>query len=517
MGRRAAPVDRSTLRLSEVARHVVIPEGIVGSLWDDVAAVCNELGDEFDTWQDGLGQVCLGLREDDSFAATVGGVVLSIARQVAKTFLVGRIVFALCVLFPGLNAIWTAHRVSTANSAFRSVVGLASRPAAARYVEKILTGDELAIHFRNGSILRYGARAQNFGRGETQVDVEVFDEAQILRSDTLEDMVPAANQAKIPHGALLFFMGTPPRPKDEGQEFTARRAEALEGKPEGAVVIQRGDMVYIECSADPDCGKPGGPDLMDVHQVEKANPSYPKRTPWISILRMRKNLKDDDSWRREALGIWDEVSGASRFISEADWSATETEAAPPSGVRSIGVAFSVDGSRVSVAGAVKHDAGYHVELVGAYSGSTEQGVAALADWLAERWRTLAAIHVAGPDAPVLLTALAARKVPGRIVHQDTAGEYFAACSMLVDSVRDAVKAGSGFTHPKAGKGDALDDSVAVCDRKMRQTGAWGWTATTADGDETPIEAVSVALRAAKTTRRKPGHGRGAEGRRAVLL
>lgn len=492
----------------------MIPEGIVGSLWDDVAAVCNELGDEFDTWQDGLGQVCLGLREDDSFAATVGGVVLSIARQVAKTFLVGRIVFALCVLFPGLNAIWTAHRVSTAHSAFRSVVGLASRPAAARYVEKILTGDELAIHFRNGSILRYGARAQNFGRGETQVDVEVFDEAQILRTDTLEDMVPAANQAKIPHGALLFFMGTPPRPKDEGEEFTARRAEALEAKPAG-VVVQRGDMVYVECSADPDCGRPGGPDLMDVHQIEKANPSYPKRTPWISILRMRKNLKDDDSWRREALGIWDEVAGASRFISKADWEGTATDTAPEGGVRSVGVAFSVDGSRISVAGAVKHDGGYHVELVGAHTGGTERGVAALADWLAERWRTLAAIHIAGPDAPVLVAALRARGVSERVVHQDTSGEYYAACSMLVDAVRDAVESGGGFTHPKAAEGDALDDSVAVCDRKLRASGAWGWTATTADGDETPIEAISVALRAAKTTKRKPGHG--AAGGKVVVL
>lgn len=504
MGGRAATVDRSTLPLSEVARHVVIPEGIAWSLWDDVSAICYELGDEFDTWQDGLARVALGIREDDSFAATVGGVILSIARQVAKTFIVGRIIFALCCIFPNLNAIWTAHRVSTAHSAFRSVVGLASRPAAAKYVEKILTGDELAIHFRNGSLLRYGARAQNFGRGETQIDVEVFDECQILRADTLTDMVPAANQATIPHGALFFFMGTPPRPKDEGEEFSARRTEALEGKPEGVVVVQRGDAVYVECSADPDCGKPGGPDLMDVRQIEKANPSYPKRTPWISILRMRKNLKNDDDWRREALGIWDEAMGARRFISAQDWTATETETAPPAGVRSVGVAFSQDGSRVSVAGAVKHATGLHVELIGAYSGTTEQGVAAVADWLAERKATLAEIHICGPDAPVLGTALADRKVPAKQAHQVTTGEYFAACAMLVDSVREGVKTPGVFTHPKAPEGDALDASVAVCDRKVRATGMWGWVATTADGDPTPIEAVSVALRAAKTTKRRPG-------------
>ncbi len=469
-----------------------------------MAAICYELGDEFDTWQDGLGRVALGIREDDSFAATVGGVILSIARQVAKTFIVGRIIFALCCIFPNLNAIWTAHRVSTAHSAFRSVVGLASRPAAAKYVEKILTGDELTIIFRNGSLLRYGARAQNFGRGETQIDVEVFDEAQMLRSDTLTDMVPAANQAKIPHGALLFFMGTPPRPKDDGEEFAARRDEALEGKPAGTVVIERGDMVYVECSADPETGKPGGADLMDVHQIEKANPSYPKRTPWISILRMRKNLKKDEDWRREALGIWDEAMGSRRFIGAWDWASTETEAAPAEGARSIGVAFSQDGSRLSVAGSVKHAGGVHVELIGAYSGSTEQGVAALADWLSERKAILAEIHICGPDAPVLVNALADRKVPSKQVHQVTTGEYFAACAMLVDSVREGVKSPGAFTHPKAGEGDALDASVSICDRKVRASGAWGWEATTEDGDETPTEAISVALRAAKTTKRRPG-------------
>ena len=500
---RTAVADRSTLPLSEVARHVVIPDGIEWSLWDDVSALCYELGDEFDAWQDGLGRVALGIRADNSFAATVGGVILSIARQVAKTFIVGRIVFALCVIFPGLNAIWTAHRVSTAHSAFRSVVGLASRPAAAKYVEKILTGDELTIHFRNGSILRYGARAQNFGRGETQVDVEVFDECQILRADTLTDMVPAANQARIPHGALLFFMGTPPRPKDDGEEFTARRTEALEGKPEGVVVVQRGDAVYVECSADRNCGKPGGPDLMDVHQIEKANPSYPKRTPWISILRMRKNLKNDDDWRREALGIWDD-GGIRRFISAADWTATETDTPPPDGIRSFGVAFSLDGSRVAVAGAVKHLGGVHVELIAAHSGATTAGMASLADWLTERKAMTAEIHIAGPDAKVLGDALRTRGVPDRIAKVVTTGDYYAACSALVDAIRESVAGGTSLTHPKAGPDDALNASVAVCDRKVRATGAWGWTATTADGDETPTEAVSLALRAAKTTKRRPG-------------
>jgi hypothetical protein len=501
----AERVDRSTLPLSEVARHVVIPEGIAESLWDDVAAVCEELGDTFDAWQDGLGQVALGLREDGTFAATVGGVVLSIPRQVAKTFLVGRIVFALCILFPNLNAIWTAHRVSTAHSAFRSVVSLASRPGAARYVEKILTGDELTIVFRNGSILRYGARAQNFGRGETQVDVEVFDEAQILRADTLEDMVPAANQAKIPHGALLFFMGTPPRPKDDGDEFLQRRAEALADKPDGAV-LQRGDMVYVECSADPECGKPGGPDLMDKAQIEKANPSYPKRTPWVSILRMRKNLKDDDSWRREALGIWDLAGILPPVIRAESWDplAIPAVGAPTEGNLAYGVKFSLDGSRYGVSVALAHEAGVHVEAFPPTP--MGQGITPLADWLAARWRKASVIVIdgkAGVGDLVNLLRDPKRGVPAKRILVLGADTAVAANATLVRHVNERT-----LTH--LGQ-PGLTLSVALgAKREIGKAGGWGFTPATPDGDVTPVESAAAAVYGA-TTGKKPMTGQGRTG------
>jgi hypothetical protein len=494
----AERVDRSTLPLSEVARHVVIPEGITESLWDDVAAVCEELGDTFDVWQDGLGQVALGLREDGMFAATVGGVVLSIPRQVAKTFLVGRIVFALCILFPNLNAIWTAHRVSTANSAFRSVVGLASRPGAARYVEKILTGDELTIVFRNGSILRYGARAQNFGRGETQVDVEVFDEAQILRADTLEDMVPAANQAKIPHGALLFFMGTPPRPKDDGEEFLQRRSDALEGKPGGAV-LERGDMVYVECSADPDCGEPDGPDLMDWAQIEKANPSYPKRTPKVSILRMRKNLKDDASWRREALGIWD-TNVVSRVFPFDQWSTLRTTTPPMVGMVAYGVKFSLDGARVALSAAVQPEDGpVYIECLGV--ADTAQGTAWLVEKLAAQPRNGPAIVVDGKSgAGDFVNSLKASRVSPRRIVVPTVDDVIAAHSGMLTAIRQRELEHSG--QP------GLDAAVKVAvKRKIGNYGGWGVEPATPDGDVVAIESAILARHGVTSMKRRSNRNR----------
>lgn len=308
---RSSATNPSTRRLSEVARHVVIPSGVVSTAWPAVERRCAEFGDEFDEWQRGAGRVMLGKRASGEYAATVGGITLSIPRQVAKTFLVGRIVFALCTLFPNLTVLWTAHRTRTTSKTFGSLRGFAMRQSVSKYLRAVnpirSANGEQEIHFANGSVIMFGAREQGFGRGFDEVDIEVFDEAQILTEKALEDMVAATNQSRFPAGALLFFMGTPPRPTDPGEAFTARRNEALSGESE--------DAVYIECSADPDA------DPDDREQWGKANPSFPHRTPLRSMLRLRKNLPSDEAWMREALGVWDDPSLVNAVIPFERWRA----------------------------------------------------------------------------------------------------------------------------------------------------------------------------------------------------
>ena len=75
----------STPRLSEVARHVVIPKGVVSTGWPAVEAKCLDLGIQFRWWQKPIGSIILGKREDGKYASTIGGTGLSIPRQVGKT------------------------------------------------------------------------------------------------------------------------------------------------------------------------------------------------------------------------------------------------------------------------------------------------------------------------------------------------------------------------------------------------------------------------------------------------
>jgi len=504
----AAPrvATRSTRRLSEVARHILFPSNIVTTGWADVEAQCAEWGDEFDEWQRGAGRIILGRDDEGIYTATVGGITLSIPRQVAKTFLVGRIIFALCVLYPGTKVLWTAHHTATLGNTFRSLSGFARRKSVAPYVKATRRGSgKEAIEFVNGSVIFFGARSQGFGRGFDEVDVEVFDEAQILDEKALEDMVAATNQSRHPHGALLFYMGTPPRPIDPGEAFSSRRRAALaaiEARAAGKDVDDV-DSVFIECSADRNAN------LDDRKQWAKANPSYPHRTPERSMKRLRKNLVTDDAWRREALGIWDDnASAVTSLISPAEWAATRGIAPEPV-VTCYGVRFSIDGASVALAVGVRPaDGPVHVEVVAAHP--TSMGQQWLVDWLVERWRQASVIVVDGKaGASVLVDELVARKVLARRILTPTTDQVIAAHAGFLEAVRRKTVA-----HNEQ---PGLAQIVAhATKRKVGTAGGWAWHAMDDDTDVTPLDAATYAWWAASWAK-PPRHGRTDSNRRAVVM
>ncbi len=468
---------------------MVFPETIVESVWPRVQRRLETVGTRFDPWQQGFSTVALGLDSRGKYASTIGGVVATIPRQVGKTFTVGSLLIGLALEFPGHRIIWTSHHLATTKNTLQSMQGMVMRKRMRPHIRNVYTNNnDMRIAFNNGSVIMFGAREHGFGRGMDAIDILVFDEAQKLGLGALEDMVPATNQARGPFGGLLFFIGTPPRPQDNGEAFAAKRRQAIGGASK--------QMVYVEFSADRDA------DPMDRKQWRKANPSYPHRTNTDSMLRMRENIPDDAAWLREAMGIWDEED-VKRVVSSERWAELEVPAAPE-GVRSYGVAFSFDDTRVSVAGAIRTEGPTHAELIDAISGHRDTGVSELVHWFCDdpkrpgRWRQAAQIALCGrAGATVLYQALRDRGVPAKALHLVTTTEYTTACAMTLDAVRDG-----SMTHLKGQ--DPLDTSVTTAEKKPRgQDGAWGWKAPEG-GDETPTEAMTVALWAAKTSKRKPG-------------
>lgn len=461
----------STPKLSDLARKVVAPKGVVATAWPSVERKCSEFGVHFRPWQPGVGRLILAKRADGKYAATIGGTGLSIPRQVGKTFLVGAIVFALCLLFPNLTVIWTAHRLRTAEETFGKMQVFAKRRKIKPNVAKVVLGSgEEEIRFVNGSRILFGARERGFGRGFDEVDVLIFDEAQILTENALDDMIPATNQSRQPSGALLLFMGTPPKPTDPGDVFRRMRTEALTGEDD--------DTGWVEFGADADFAPTQAPAPLtaaDWAQVEKANPSYPVDTPREAILRMRKKL-GPESFLREGLGIWDEDA---RVGVLPDWPGRELDADPPP-VRAIGIAVSLDLEWGSIGAAAPWPD--EVDVVNVGAADRRRGTT----WLVAEAKRIQDEHRCGvvidekcPDASLP----GALKDAGVSVTVAKLGDCIEACSEMVNRVKDA-----RVTHQSTPE---LNDAIAaaawrmVGDRKL-------WGRKQSSDDISMLEAVTLA-------------------------
>lgn len=467
-------------RLSDLARHVVLPDGIVSTAWPDVARQLERMDVPLDEWQQGWLTAILAKRENGQYACGIGGAVASIPRQSGKTHAMGALAFALCAAYPNMLVLWSAHRAKTHNETFRSMSNTAQKPKVAPFIKTVRTGANTeAIEFVNGSRILFGSREHGFGRGFAKVDVLVLDEAQILDEKSMEDMVPATNAA--PNG-LVLLMGTPPRPADKGEVFTNRRREALAGDK---------DTLYVEFSADPDAR----PD--DRKQWAIANPSYPARTKEGAILRMRKLLGSEDSFFREGLGIWREAEVGRAAISAEDWEARVSEP-PTDGVRCFGVKFSSDGAEVAVAAAVRPDGGGPVYVEGIASRPAVDGTQWAVDFLAERGERAAQIVVDGKSgAAYLVQALLDAGVPKRTLITPSVEDVKSAHSMFASAVRSP----DDLAH---GGQDALTEQATwALKREIGKDGAFGWRAP--EGESVALlDAATFAFWAAKTTKRRPG-------------
>lgn len=462
----------STPKLSELAKHYVAPAGVVSSGWPAVERKAADLGISFRPWQVPVGRLILAKRADGLYASTIGGTGLSIPRQVGKTFLVGAIVFALCLLRPKLTVIWTAHRLRTAEETFAKMQAMAKRRKIAPYVLKTVTGSgEGSIVFRNGSRILFGARERGFGRGFDEVDVLVFDEAQILTENALDDMVPAANQSRQDTSALQLYMGTPPKPKDPSEVFTRMRREALSGTDS--------DTGWVEFGADDDFTPTLPPDPLnrtDWAQISKANPSYPSDTSQEAILRMRKKL-GADSFLREGLGIWDEDVPDGVFDMTL-WGSLRDEKSKIPGAVMLGVEVAEDRSWSAVAaGGINQADKRHLEVV-----EYRPDVRWVVDRVTKLSRDHSAAVVIRPSSPAG-SLIADLEDNGVTVHKLSQQEYAQACGDVFDAVKNREVA-------HIGQGE-LDASIRGA--KTKPSGdAFVFDIRKSGLDISPLTAVTIA-------------------------
>lgn len=485
-----SPTTKSgTRKLSDVAKHLVAPVGITSTGWPAVRKTCVEkLGVAFDDWQDGAGRLILAKRADGCLAAMVDGVGLSLPRQVGKTYLIGALVFALCVNTPGLLVIWSAHHARTHGETFLAMQGFADRAKVKAHVKQVFTGSgDEEIRFHNGSRILFGARERGFGRGIPGVDVLIFDEAQILSDKALSNMLATMNTSNF---GLALYIGTPPKPEDMSESFERMRREALAG-----TLL---DGAWIEFGAD----KGASPE--DRAQWRKANPSHPKRTPVQSILRLKRKLTEAD-FLREGLGIWDELEEVQRVIPSDIWRALDAGSEAPSSdvpPNALAVDMSHDGV-IAVAGCWLTPASAHVEVLMVDPASDTHSAV---EWLVQRaGRKIRVLIDSESPAASMIATLRARKV--RVIVTN-ATDMAKACGGIYN---DAIK--GRLTHADQ---PALNDALAGAKKRLiGNAGGWGWDRRDPSVNIAPLVAGTLARFGAVITF-KPKSGQQTE-RRAVVM
>lgn len=479
-------------RLADLAKHLVAADGAVSTGWPKVRDTCNNLGWMFDEWQDDLGRLILSKTADGLFASSL--CVMSLPRQVGKTYLVGCIAFGLCLTQPGTTVIWTAHRGRTATETFRAMKAKARMPELSAFIDQRVKGGgirssngEQEIEFLNGSRILFGARESGFGVGFANVGMLVLDEVQRATVKTMDDLLPTTNAAENP---LVLCMGTPPRPTDDGEVFTLLRQGALTGESD--------DVLYVEL------GARNRFDLSDEErfwqELRLVNPAFPHRVGERAILRNKKGLAPDSVYR-EVFGLWDELTKNLSPIPAALWR-EQADVGPKDGTKPAALAVDMSHDRhLSVAACwLEAEDTAHGEEV--WAGPDAD---AAVEWIVARaGRRIPVVIDEASPASSLAPILRARKVR---VLKTSAGDMAKACGQVVDKV------GLGkFTHADQGPvNDAVDGARK---RAIGTAGGWGYDRRDGSVNIAPLVALTLALFGALATKKRESHGESARAGRA---
>lgn len=397
----------------------------------------------------------------------------SVPRQNGKTALL-QVRAGAGMLLYNEQVIYTAHLQKTATETFEELAALFEAPKLKRYVKDIKTalGREQII-LQNGARIKFLARTRNGGRGQ-HGDLLIFDEAQELDDNAQASFIPAISASLNPQ---VIYVGTPPGPDTPGTVFRGIREKALSGETR--------TTAWFEFSVE-EIG-----DVTDQSRWAETNPALGRRI-LLSTIESEVEQMAPDTFARERLGWWTPVeTGIDHAIPPELWEACKSQELKPEGKTAYGVKFSIDGSEVSLCGAVIPKEGpARISLI--ERNPTGLGVQWLADWLNARYKEASCIVIDGRNGVDVLV-------------DKISGTWRAKGSVIRPRVKDILASVGTLTNALGEQTvtwyyeqESLRES-ALSATKRPLGGGWGF-----GGDNsTPIEAAALALWGAKTSKRDP--------------
>lgn len=170
---------------------------------DRCGRFAHKIGEPFYRWQWDAERKILATRPDGLWSHP--DVCLLITRQQGKSQLITlRILYGL--FFLGEKIIYTAQRWQTVEDVYDRIVAMIDRrPSLRRRLDSSAcpdghtkAGNHGEIHLLNGASLHMGPRTKAVGRGETKIDLAIFDEAYDVKEAHTTDLTGAQNASDNP-------------------------------------------------------------------------------------------------------------------------------------------------------------------------------------------------------------------------------------------------------------------------------------------------------------------------------
>ena len=450
---------------------------------EDACFLMRSYGQPADPWQAMVLDAWLARNSLDTFAATTCG--LSVPRQNGKNWLLeARELYGITQCHESI--LHTAHEVKTARKAFLRLCSYFEQPEKfPELAEKVhtirRTNGQEAIILKDGGQVEFSARSRGAARGFT-ADVVVMDEAQELTDEQLEALMYAIS-ASPNDNRQMIYVGTPPPPRSPGTVFARLRKSVMDGTAPERTCWHEWSVEQIG-------------DVADRSRWYETNPAMGIRIT-EDFTAIECGTSSAEGFARERLGWWAPTSGAQAALIPAElWQRGGVERAPESGTDSYGVKFAPDGSRYALAFCRTDGERHHAELVSLRP--MGEGIRALSDWLIARKEKGSCVVIDGKaEAKLLVQALNDAGCPRGFVVTPSMQDVGLAASMVIDGL-----VGGTFTHAAIPGQAALDASAQAPRRAIGTSGGYGF-ATTDEIDSTPIEAVSLALLGARTSKRNP--------------
>jgi hypothetical protein len=357
----------------------------------------------------------------------------------------------------------SAHEFKTSKEAYLRISALIrNNPDLERGVKRRLQNNNgMLIELHNGCRLVFLARSTGSGRGFTG-DVVILDEAYNLSNRMMAALIPTMSARPNPQ---LWLTSSAPLPED----FSAVLRRVCHRGRHGA----EKSLAYLEwCAAD-------DADSDDRAAWYDANPALGIRIS-EEFLEWERDLLDEDDFRRERLGIWDEdFDVVERIIPDEVWAACMNDHSGPVGDVVFGVDVEVDRSHAAIVVAAPSSAGgTHIEVVD-YRPGTEWLVERLAA-LVQRWRVPVLMAANSPAASLVLELNRAGVEPLEVSTADLAK----ACGLFYDLAHQRALCHLGQAE--------LTAALAGADRRYLSD-AWVWNRRSSELGIAPVVAATLAV------------------------